>query len=110
MATPKFGTGFITQAIAEAVCGTLSRDQKMRRRTSGVDGNVASRQAVASRRKAVWKLLGLFMLDGWEAADNEMLADLNGLLQGREINGEAWHGEFQKVVKRYLKKDRQIDF
>ena len=110
MATPKFWTGFVGKAFAETVCGMHHRNQKMRRRTSGVGGNVASRQAVASRRKAVWKLLGLFMLDGWEAADNVMLADLNGLLQGREINGDAWHGEFQRVVKRYLKKDRQIDF
>ena len=78
--------------------------------SNGEGAATASRQAVETRRKVVWKLLGLLMLDGWESADNEMLSDLNGLLQGREINGDAWHGEFQKVVKRYLKKDRQIDF
>lgn len=110
MATPKVWAGFLGQAFAEAIGGVYPRDRKVRRRTSGVDGNQVSRQAVETRRKAVWKLLGLFMLDGWEAADNEMLADLNGLLQGQEISSDAWHGEFQKVVKRYLKKDRQIDF
>ena len=90
--------------------GSRSCARNSKPHSDGFGGPKASCQAVASRRKAVWKLLGLFMLDGWEAADNEMLSDLNGLLQGQEINSDAWHGEFQKVVKRYLKKDRQIDF
>ena len=110
MSLPFLFAGLAAYNAIKSSGNSRSRVRCAKSQSNGVRVTTASRQDIASRRKAVWKLLGLFMLDGWEAADNTMLADLNGLLQGQEINSDAWHGEFQKIVKRYLKKDRQIDF
>lgn len=62
-----------------------------------------------SRRRAVWKLLGLFMLDGWEVADNAMRTELNELYltAGDCHSSDTWAGNFRDLINKYLK-DRGV--